>query len=193
MSNSDPSASESQVVVVPPMDPKKAAKPGVGEALELKDKEITARIISKWLDELFRIPGTDFKIGLDPIIDFVPGIGDFLSSSVSLVVIIEAVRTRVSPSVVLRMVGNMCTNALIGAVPGIGPVFSAFFKSNKRNLGLLTKWHEGNQHEIQTKSRWFVLAWVGLIFLALSAVLLIWGFYIWGLWQVGQKVAGVFS
>jgi hypothetical protein len=188
--SAEPTSTE---IVVPTMDPKKAAKPGVGEALDLQDKEVTARIISKWLDELIRIPGTDFKIGLDPIIDFVPGIGDFLSSSVSLVVIIEAIRTGVSPSVVLRMVGNMAANALIGAVPGIGPFFSAFFKSNKRNLGLLSKWHEGNQHEIQTKSRWMLFIWVLILFLALSTVLLIWAFYIWSILQIGQKIGGWLS
>jgi hypothetical protein len=171
----------------------KAAEQGVGEAFELKDREVTARIISKWLDELVRIPGTNFKIGLDPIIDFIPGLGDLLSSSVSLVVILEAVRTRVSPSVVMRMLGNMVLNALLGAVPGVGPFFSAFFKSNKRNLALLTKWHEGNEHEIRTKSRWYVLVWVLLIFTALATVLTIWFFYVWGLWKLGEGVGSLFK
>jgi hypothetical protein len=174
-----------------PVQPDAAQMPGVGETLELKDKDVTARIIARWLDELFCIPGTNFKIGLDPIIDFVPGIGDFLSSSVSLVVIIEAVRTHVSPSVVMRMMGNMVMNAIGGALPGVGPVFSAFFKSNKRNLELLNQWHAGHQHEIQTKSRSYMIFAVLLIFLALGTVLLIWAFYLWGLWALGGKVSGL--
>jgi hypothetical protein len=182
---------ENKPVVLPGI--KNASKPGVGEAFDLKDREATAKIISKWLDELFHIPGTNFKIGLDPILDLIPGVGDFLTSSVSLVVILEAIRTRVSPSVIFRMVGNMVTNALIGAVPGVGPLFSAFFKSNKRNLGLLTKWAEGHQHEIRTKSRWYVLFWVGLIFAVLATILLVWGFYFWAALQMWEKVTSLFG
>jgi hypothetical protein len=161
---------------------------GVGEALDLKEKEATARIISKWLDELFSIPGTNFKIGLDPIINLLPGVGEFLSSSVSLVVILESIRSRVSPSVIFRMMGNMVINAMVGLVPGIGPFLSAFYKSNKRNLTLLTEWQAGEQHRIRTTSRWWVLSWVMLFFAILAAMLLVWAFYFWVIWQMGSKL-----
>jgi hypothetical protein len=181
--------SEPQPTALPDAKSKaRPTKPGVGEALDLQDKEATARIISKWLDELFHIPGTNFKIGLDPIINLLPGVGEFLSSSVSLVVILESIRSRVSPSVILRMMGNMVINAGIGLVPVAGPFLSAFYKSNKRNLGLLTQWQAGQQYEIRQASRWWVFTWVMLIFMLLATVLLIWAFYFWVIWQMGSKL-----
>ena len=57
------------------------------------ERNATAQIIAHWLDDFIKIPGTTFRIGLDPIMSLVPGVGDFLASSVSLVTIIESVRT----------------------------------------------------------------------------------------------------
>ncbi len=156
------------------------ADPSAGEPTE---REITARIISKWLDELIRIPGTNFRIGLDPIMSFVPGIGDFLASSLGLVTIIESVRTGVAPSVVGRMGLNMLVNALIGIVPVIGPAFSAFFKSNTRNLMLLRRWQEGDAHEVRKGSRLMMGIVVSFAFLVFGTALIGWGFIFWSFWK----------
>jgi len=156
------------------------ADPHAGEPTE---REVTARIISKWLDELIRIPGTNFRIGLDPIMAFVPGIGDFLASSLGLVTVIESVRTGVAPSVVGRMGLNMLINALIGIVPFIGPAFSAFFKSNTRNLQLLRRWQEGEAHEVRRGSRLMMGIVVGLAFLIFGTVLIGWSFILWSFWK----------
>ncbi|MCB1226273.1 MAG: DUF4112 domain-containing protein [Verrucomicrobiales bacterium] len=128
-----------------------------------------SRILARWLDDWLRIPGTNFRIGLDPIISIFPGVGDFFTSSAGLVILLEAVRNRVSVFVLMRMGFNMLLNALMNLVPGLGTVGSALFKSNSRNLALLKRWQEGHAHEVRRSSRLLVVV-LAFIFLAILAV-----------------------
>src|SRR5438128_2317524 len=134
----DPKVIEADAVVLPPegAPTKRGASKGTDKGVEAKNASEVSRIVAQWMDELFRIPGTNFRIGLDPIIGLFPGIGDFLASSVGLVTITEGVRTGVPVPVLFRMGFNVLINDAIGTIPGIGDVFSAFFKSNSRNLKL---------------------------------------------------------
>lgn len=121
----------------------------------------TSRIIAYWLDEFIRIPGTKIRIGLDPIVSFVPVIGDFLASSAGVVILIEAARHGVSFPVLARMGANMLINTGLDAVPVVGPVVSAFFKSNSRNLHLLHRWQAG-QHQAVKRGTWALFGFVAL-------------------------------
>src|SRR6478752_5437544 len=92
---------EADAVVLPPDD---VGKKRVGEAPRARGEEArnsseASRIVAQWMDELIRIPGTNIRIGLDPIIGLFPGVGDFLASSVGLVTITEGVRTGVPVAV----------------------------------------------------------------------------------------------
>ncbi|MBL9115488.1 MAG: DUF4112 domain-containing protein [Verrucomicrobiaceae bacterium] len=160
--------------------------PGMGEVIDLtaNDKDATARIIAKWLDELIRIPGTNFRIGLEPIMAFFPGVGEVLASSVSLVTVVESVRQGVSPSIVARMGLNMGFNALLGIIPGIGPALSAFFKSNTRNLMLLRRWQEGEGNQLRKGSRWVLSLVVGAVFVVFAALMMLWALYWWSIFQI---------
>ena len=166
--------------------PSGATNPGLGEILlsGAGDKDATARVIAKWLDELIQIPGTNFRIGLEPIMAFVPGIGEFFASSISLVTVVEAVRNGVSPAVVGRMGLNMGLNALLGLIPGVGPAISAFFKSNTRNLMLLRRWQEGESRQLKKSSRWMLLAIVGALFLLFAGMIAAWCFYLWSMYRL---------
>jgi hypothetical protein len=165
---------------------------GVWEVLQKggSDKDATARIIAKWMDELICIPGTNFRIGLEPIMAFFPGIGEFFASSLSVVTIVESVRNGVAPSVIGRMGLNMGFNALLGIIPGAGPALSALFKSNTRNLILLRRWQEGEGKELKKGSRLLLYLVVGGVFLIFSALMIAWAFYLYtvisvirGWWQ----------
>ena len=166
--------------------------PGVGEVMKTaqSDRDATARIIAKWLDELIPIPGTNFRIGLEPIMALFPGVGEFLASSVSLVTIVEAVRTGVSPSVVGRMGVNMIVNALIGLIPGAGAPLSAFFKSNSRNLMLLRRWQEGEKQELKKGSRWILGGIVFAVFSVFALLMIVWAFYFWTLFKLFTGLTG---
>jgi Domain of unknown function (DUF4112) len=171
---------EVEVEYIPPSQQQGHPMPNTA-GLSADEKHATARIIAHWLDEFIKIPGTTFRIGLDPIISLVPGVGDFLASSVSLVTIIESVRTGVPITVITRMGFNMVINAMIGAIPVIGPVFSAFYKSNSRNLAILRRWQDGEKHAVVKGSRRLLLFVVIISFLALATYLCLWAWAVWTL------------
>jgi len=165
--------------IIPPS--RKTGLPVTPPGSTKQEKHAAARIIARWLDELFTIPGTKFRVGLDPIIALVPGVGDIISSSISFVVMLEAVRTGVSISVILRMAFNMIVNALLDMIPGAGPAASIFFKSNSRNLELLHRWQAGEHKQVRRGSRLLLSAIVCVCFVALVALMGVWTFYIWAL------------
>lgn len=140
------------------------------------------RFLAKWLDDIVRVPGTNFKIGLDPILASIPIFGDVLASGSGLVILLEAARCGVSFPVLLRMGGNMMINTFLDVIPFIGPVGSAFFKSNMRNLKLLQGWQAGQEKAIR-RSTTKLLVIAGLVLVVLIAlwitawVLLIWPLY----------------
>ena len=163
--------------VIPPS--RRTGVPLTAPGTTSHEKHATARIIARWLDELFPIPGTTFRIGLDPIISLIPGVGDIISSSVSFVVVLEAVRIGVSLSVILRMAFNMIVNALLDMIPGAGPAASIFFKSNSRNLELLHRWQAGQHKEVRHGSRLLLTFIVCACFLVLISLMAVWAFYAW--------------
>ncbi len=108
-----------------------------------RDTPDLSRLIAWLLDDLIPIPGTKFRVGLDPIIGLIPGLGDGSSAAISTMILFNAMRAGVPRIVLVRMALNVLVNALVGVVPGVGDLFSAFFKSNRRNYELLQR-HAGN-------------------------------------------------
>lgn len=151
--------------------------------------QATARILAKYLDELIRIPGTDFRVGLDPIFALIPGIGDTLASSAGVIILLDALRTGVSIPVFLRMALNMGVNFLIGLVPGLGAAGSAFFKSNTRNLNLLTTWQAGHKDKVNRSTLRFYAGIAILVALVMLLIVIGWVFYAWLLFTFFSGIA----
>jgi hypothetical protein len=97
------------------------------------------RVLSKLLDNSIPIPGTGYKIGLDPIVGLIPGIGDLLGAVLSGYIILEAARAEVPAFTLARMLVNVGVDTLVGAVPALGDVFDAAWKSNTKNVALLER------------------------------------------------------
>jgi hypothetical protein len=95
--------------------------------------------LSRWMDGLFRIPGVGWRFGLDAIVGLVPGIGDTATTVVSLYILAAGVRYRVSKGTLLRMGANIAVDYLLGAVPIVGDLFDAAWKSNQKNVELLRR------------------------------------------------------
>jgi hypothetical protein len=94
------------------------------------------------LDDRFRIPGTDVRFGLDPIVGILfPGLGDAVTGAGSIGLLAFALRRGVPRVVVLRMVLNIVVDAIAGSLPLVGDVFDVAFKANRRNLELIVE-HE---------------------------------------------------
>lgn len=94
------------------------------------------RVVARVLDEGIRVPGTSFRIGLDPIVGILPGAGDTATAFVSLYIVAESARMGVSQSTLLRMLANIAVDTVGGSVPLLGVLFDAVWKSNKWNVKL---------------------------------------------------------
>jgi hypothetical protein len=93
--------------------------------------------LSRLLDNAFAIPGTRFRIGLDGILGLIPGIGDATGAALSIYLIFQAARLGLPVSTLLRMVGNVALETVVGAVPIVGDIFDIVWKANIRNMALL--------------------------------------------------------
>lgn len=95
------------------------------------------RQLSRLMDTAIGIPGTGFRIGLDPIIGLIPGAGDLISTAFSAYIIFLASRFGIPRQDLAKMIFNISLEAVVGAVPLVGDLFDAFYKSNIRNLAIL--------------------------------------------------------
>lgn len=143
---------------------------------EPPEKNTLSKRTAFLLDDLIRVPGTERRIGLDPIIGLIPGVGDFLTSSAGLILIFAGIKRGVKKSVYLRMLSNWALNALIGAIPFAGDLFSFWFKSNHRNQALLRAHIEENiDGKEEARSWWpFLLLLALVIFVIFAIAGLIW-------------------
>src|SRR3954447_13092616 len=80
--------------------------------------------------------GGGFRIGLDPIIGLIPGLGDLIGALVSSMIVLQAHRAGIPRSTLLRMVANVGIDAAIGTVPFVGDALDFAFKANQKNLEL---------------------------------------------------------
>jgi hypothetical protein len=92
--------------------------------------------VSRLLDESVRVPGTEFSIGLDPVLGALPGAGDVVAAGFSLYIVLESARLGVSFTTLIRMLANVAVDVAVGSVPVVGVLFDALWKANVRNLEL---------------------------------------------------------
>jgi hypothetical protein len=101
--------------------------------------ERIARIdrLATLLDTRFVIPFTKFRFGADSLIGLAPGLGDVITTALSLYIVYEAHRLGAPKAVLARMLGNVAVDGLIGAVPVAGDVFDVLWRANRRNVRIL--------------------------------------------------------
>jgi len=92
------------------------------------------------LDTAFILPGTNVRFGLDAIIGLVPGIGDAITTAMSLYIVHEARQLGAPGHVILRMLANVVLDGIVGAVPVVGDAFDVLWRANRRNMRLLQNW-----------------------------------------------------
>lgn len=120
------------------------------------------------LDDAILIPGTRFRIGLDPLLGLVPGLGDALGALASGWILVQAARLGASRPVLVRMLYNVAIDTLIGAVPGVGDLFDFAWKSDAKNVALLRR-HLEQPDAVHRASRRLLFAM--LVLLAGTALL----------------------
>lgn len=155
--------------------PRRASGPVIGTSRTERFEAFERRYarISNVLDDLVPIPGTNQRIGLDPVIGLVPWIGDLVSAGVGLWLIAEAARFRIPTVVLVRMVLNTLVDLAAGAIPIIGDLFDVVSRSNSRNLELFRR-HATDPGAPTAAHTTFLagllLIAVGLVWLAVSAL-----------------------
>jgi len=121
-----------------------------------------AKIVASVLDDAIRVPGTDIRFGIDPLVGLVPGLGDFLGGAASVYIILEAARAGAPASVITRMALNVGIDTLVGGLPLVGDLFDFAWKSNARNVKLLAG-HLEAPVRTQRASRALVVLLLGAI------------------------------
>lgn len=95
----------------------------------------------KWvaliMDRLIHIPGIKRRLGLNPILDLIPGFGDIAAASVSVSVLVYGIRRGIPKMLLGRMALNVLINEVVGIIPIVGSVFAFWFTANTRNYDLL--------------------------------------------------------
>jgi hypothetical protein len=127
--------------------------------------------LARLLDSSIPLPGTRFRIGIDPILGLVPGAGDAIGALFAMYLIREAGRLGAPASVMLRMALNVAIDAAVGVIPIAGNVFDAVWKANMRNLALLEA-HAADPRRTAASSLAYVLliSFVLLLFVVAVAV-----------------------
>jgi hypothetical protein len=122
--------------------------------------------LARYLDGLFRVPGTGWRFGLDAVIGLIPNVGDTLTSFASFYILLAGARYGVPKITLLRMAFNIGLDYLVGTIPFIGDAFDFVWKANKQNLDLIRERAKG-KGEGTTSDYLFVIG----IILALIALL----------------------
>jgi len=118
-----------------------------------------------------------YRIGLDPLLGLVPGLGDLIGAFVSAAIIVHAHRAGVPRSTIGRMLANIAVDSAVGAVPLAGDLFDFAFKANTRNLELYRSARRG------THNRTSDFLFLGAVLLALIVLVSIPVVLIWLVWH----------
>jgi hypothetical protein len=124
--------------------------------------------IAALLDDIFRIPGTQIRFGLDALIGWIPGIGDAVAGAASFLIIFSSWRRGVPTITLVRMTSNVLLETAVGAIPVAGDIFHVVWKANRRNYRLLIR--EKQQPGSNLKRDWLFVILIAFAFLVVAAI-----------------------
>jgi hypothetical protein len=95
--------------------------------------------MERLLERLFVIPGINRPVGLDVLLDLVPGIGDIVGAALGGYIVWEAKNLGMSKWKMARMLGNVGIDFLLGLIPWVGAIPDFFFRSNTYNMRMIKR------------------------------------------------------
>jgi hypothetical protein len=102
------------------------------------------RAVSTLMDDVVSVPGTNVSVGLDPLLSLDPSpVGDVVGGAISLYIVAEAANLGVPYTTIVRMLGNVTVDVVVGSVPVIGALFDTLWKANEKNVALVEEYVEG--------------------------------------------------
>ncbi len=127
------------------------------------------RALSHILDNALPIPGTPYRVGIDPLLGLFPAAGDYLSAGLSAYIIVEAALMGASKATLTRMTFNVVRDTFVGIIPVVGDLFDLAIKANAANMALLEAHLESQTH--RRKADWgFLIILLAIIVLAVVMV-----------------------
>lgn len=149
--------------------------------------EESLETLSRYLDGVFRVPGTGWKFGFDALIGLVPNVGDMATSLLSFYILVAGVRYGVPKITLLRMAFNIGLDYVVGAIPLVGDAFDFVWKANQQNMDLIRE--RGTGKGTGTTSDYlFVLAiiliLIGILVGSILVSLFILGTVFKGIWDL---------
>lgn len=94
------------------------------------------------MDTKFNVFGIRF--GIDPLLDMLPGFGSTIGAAISCYLFWIAYQLKVPARIYWTMGWHILLDYLLGILPFIGVVVDLFYRSNTKNLGLLTPFIDPN-------------------------------------------------
>jgi hypothetical protein len=131
------------------------------------DRIAGIRAIARLLDSAVRVPGTNIRFGLDPLLGLVPGLGDVAGAVLTGYIVLAGARLGVPRVVVMRMLMNVGIDTVVGLVPVLGDLFDVGWKANMRNMALIEQ--HAAQPEIAKRSSTAVVVGAATVLVALAA------------------------
>ena len=139
--------------------------PPRSQSKEARLDDASLETLTRLLDDVFRIPGTNIRFGIDPLIGLIPGIGDLITSVASFLIIFAGWQRGLPRVTITRMVANVAMDTLVGSVPVLGDMFDAAWK----NLQLLQRPATESSRRKNTFTDALFLGAIALVLLVLAA------------------------
>ena len=128
-------------------------------APKISDEQLNQ--LATLLDDKWRMPGLNFRFGLDPLIGLIPGLGDMLGGIISFLIIFAAWQRGLPKVTLARMVVNEVIDTFGGAIPIIGDAFDVYWKSNRMNYNLILRHRNAPEKSHSWKDWLFLVALFG--------------------------------
>jgi len=168
--------------------PRKTKTSSKGKAyinsMNITDKQRVKKRLDRlawYLDNSIQLPGLNLRVGIDPLVGLIPGIGDTIGAIMSSYILSEAARLGAPKSILLKLEFNIAVDALAGAMPIFGDLIDFGWKANQRNARILGDYLD-NPRETVATSRLFAWVLVGsliglFIFVGLLGYLLVYALW----------------
>ena len=136
--------------------------------------------LSSLLDNRFTIPGLNTRFGVDSLIGLIPGVGDWISLGISILIVVAMMRRGVSVRMLLTMIWHLLVDAIVGAIPLVGDIFDVYHRANRRNVERLRQYYVENPNPPSTGRSLFVVGLmllgliIGLVWVFLKVFSMIW-------------------
>jgi hypothetical protein len=156
--------------------------------LNITDKQRLKKRLDRlawYLDNSIQLPKLNVRVGIDPLVGLIPGIGDTIGAIMSSYILSEAARLGAPKSILLKMGFNIAVDALAGAVPIFGDLFDFGWKANQRNARILGDYLD-NPRETAAGSRLFAWVLVGSLIGLFIFVGLLGYLVVYALWNSRQ-------